>query len=475
MSCVIHYGGTYKYSDAKSVTDVMIKQICEAKVKHEELEDEQCVQCSTGPDTLSDKHMVHTQPCYTKFTRILRGNKSKASKVEGCRRQQTRSSTSISTHRLLLSSPDNLSASNSLLPMVSPERVSSRLSSQSPVPRFKDNVYPNECSVCKRYRVPVHGDEQIPITCITDTAAKSIKRGTKEKEEYKDLYFQIESEDRCARELKYHHKCYRKVTKHISSTDTTNLDDNRIESKNKKTLENVVNYIDEIVICQNQAVSMQTILRIYNEKCDELSSGAIRQARKRLKTKLQVYYGKNLLFVATNESTTEVVINSDTISEHVSPKDENDSRIISVARYLRNVIQQYCASLPALNWPPLIEDLLANERQPPACATLFLKNLLKHPDHSMSSNITRLVESYSADLIHGVSKGQILTAKHYLLALALHSLTGQKNVVQLTSRLGNCMTYDKVMDVETAQAQKAQHLEEHSSCLPLKLLTSIHL
>ena len=86
----------------------------------------------------------------------------------------------------------------------------------------------------------------------------------------------------------------------------------------------------------------------------------------------------------------------------------------------------------------------------------------------MSSNITRLVESYSVDVIHGVSKGQVLTVKHYLLALALHSLTGQKNVVQLTSRLGNCMTYDKVMDVETARAQKARHLEEHSSYLPLK-------
>ena len=281
MSCVIHYEGTYKYSEAKSVTDVMIKQICEAKVKHEELEDEHCVQCSTVPDTLSDKHMVHTQPCYTKFTRILRVNKSKVSKVEGCRRQQTTRS-SISTHRLLLSSPDNLFASNSILPMVSPERVSSRLSSQSPVPRFKDNVYPKECSVCKEYRISVHGDEQIPITCVTDTAAKSIKRGAKEKEEYKDLYFQIESEDICAREFKYRHKCYRKVTKHISSTDTTNLDDNRIESKNKKTLENV-NYIDEIVICQNHAVSMQTILRIYNEKCDELPSDAMRQARKRLK------------------------------------------------------------------------------------------------------------------------------------------------------------------------------------------------
>ena len=67
------------------------------------------------------------------------------------------------------------------------------------------------------------------------------------------------------------------------------------------------------------------------------------------------------------------------------------------------------------------------------------------------------MESYSADLIHGVSIGQVLTAKHYLLGSGLHSLTGQKKVVQLTSWLGNCMTYDKVLDIETVQAQKAQY------------------
>ena len=84
-----------------------------------------------------------------------------------------------------------------------------------------------------------------------------------------------------------------------------------------------------------------------------------------------------------------------------------------------------------------------------------------------SPNVSRLVESFSYDLIHGVSKGNVITAKHFLLGLGLHSLSGQKKVVQLTNRLGNCMSYDRVLDIETAQAQKAQQLANEASYIPL--------
>ena len=93
---------------------------------------------------------------------------------------------------------------------------------------------------------------------------------------------------------------------------------------------------------------MQNILQMYNTNCHD-ASDAIRQARKRLKAKLQQHYGQRLLFVAPSENKTEVVINADTVSQHISPKDDNDSIIVSVARYPRNVIKQHCESLPPLN------------------------------------------------------------------------------------------------------------------------------
>ena len=48
--------------------------------------------------------------------------------------------------------------------------------------------------------------------------------------------------------------------------------------------------------------------------------------------------------------------------------------------------------------------------------------------------------------------------KHFLLGLGLHSITGQKKPVQIANRLEHSMTYDKVMEIQTAQARKSQKL-----------------
>ena len=49
-------------------------------------------------------------------------------------------------------------------------------------------------------------------------------------------------------------------------------------------------------------------------------------------------------------------------------------------------------------------------------------------------------------------------------------MTGYKENVQITNRLGHCGSYDNVLDIETAQAQKAvTHMNNaNTSVLPLK-------
>ena len=111
----------------------------------------------------------------------------------------------------------------------------------------------------------------------------------------------------------------------------------------------------------------------------------------------------------------------------------------------------------------------------PASLITFLNHLLKSSDkHAItrSSNAVRLVNSYASDMIHGVTRGKVIAAKHFLLALGLHSITGQKKPIQICNRLGHCINYDLAMDIETAQAQKAQLLAETSGSLPLKPITS---
>ena len=142
-----------------------------------------------------------------------------------------------------------------------------------------------------------------------------------------------------------------------------------------------------------------------------------------------------------------------------------------VANYLRNDILEYCSSLSNLNWPPSIDELTKEDRLPPTSVTLFLTNLLKSADHSLKPYVQRLIDSYSLDMIHGVSRGSVITSKHFLLGLGLHNITGQKKVVQLANRFGHSISYDKVCDIELAQALKAQTLAEENTGLPLKPAT----
>ena len=168
----------------------------------------------------------------------------------------------------------------------------------------------------------------------------------------------------------------------------------------------------------------------------------------------------------------DVLISSEAV-EAPSEMSDKKSCIQRLAIFLCEDIQEYCKSLPPLSWPTTIEELCTENRLPPASITLFLTNLLKSSDESQAEKVSRLVESYSADFIHGVSKGACITKKHFLLALGLHNLTGQKKVTQITHRLGHSISYGKICEIELAQAQKAQELAKLSSMLPLKSITAL--
>ena len=78
---------------------------------------------------------------------------------------------------------------------------------------------------------------------------------------------------------------------------------------------------------------------------------------------------------------------------------------------------QYYSEQTKLAWWPTTEQFPASERNIPESVHLYLTELLKSEKHSVSrsENITRVVESYAADVVHGISRGEIMTSKHFLL------------------------------------------------------------
>ena len=89
---------------------------------------------------------------------------------------------------------------------------------------------------------------------------------------------------------------------------------------------------------------------------------------------------------------------------------------------------QYCNDKTKIKpaCPPTTEQFSTSEKNIPESVHLFLKELLKSEKHSVSrsENIARVVESYAADLVHGVSRGEVMTSKHFLLGLGIYNITG---------------------------------------------------
>ena len=136
------------------------------------------------------------------------------------------------------------------------------------------------------------------------------------------------------------------------------------------------------------------------------------------------------MIVETTSNSSAVVINSASVKNKVTMTENHEELITKAAIFIRSDIEEYCKKIATnpLNWPPTLEELMSDDRLPQPSASLFLTNLLKSSNNGVTRNIRKLVESYSSDFIHSVSKGEVLTPKHFLLGISFLNMTGQRKL-----------------------------------------------
>ena len=101
---------------------------------------------------------------------------------------------------------------------------------------------------------------------------------------------------------------------------------------------------------------------------------------------------------------------------------------------------KYCCSELSLQW------------------RLFLTILFKSLKHVVNDHFRRHVDLFFTDFVYGwVEKSAHW--KIFICPWSLHSLTGTMKLVKITYHLGHCKTYDRLLDNETAQAQKCGNNE----------------
>jgi len=430
MECIIHYKDQSRYSVVKKINDNCLTRIKESKLKrlgiggtysHND-------QCELIPDSIDvEKHGIHLEPCYKRFTSIL-GNKKFQVNV----------------------TPDT--------------RTSNRLSSPllSPTAAW---VYPKECNICLKFRAQHKNKRTVPYKIVTYDAEQKIKAAANANVKQQDLYNEISSLDLIAKEFKVHTHCYKNFTRglsadpKLSSSSSTNVSEPAYSTGD---FEAVKEHVTNEVIEFGRAVSMKVIHEFYG-----LGIGDTRY-RNKLKQRLQKHFEGKIAFLSPpSENFCEVVVSTSCLEG----KDQSKVETIKMAaKMIRDDILEKFKNLDELNWPPSSEELSMNIRQPPDSVYTFLNSLMKfETKHSgLSTNQKRLVDSYAYDFVHGVKRGKILQKKHFLLGLGIHNLTGSRKIVDIIHKHGHCISYNLVCEIETAQAECAIKASQETNLLPSK-------
>ena len=101
----------------------------------------------------------------------------------------------------------------------------------------------------------------------------------------------------------------------------------------------------------------------------------------------------------------------------------------------------------------------------PPLLKLFVESLLTN-DSNPSERVTRLTKSIGQDIIYASSRGRIKTIKHLQLGLFTKRKTGSKLLISCLNRLGHCLSYDEINNVETSFADQQAHRQLHRDFVP---------
>ncbi|KAL7394267.1 hypothetical protein ABVT39_023259 [Epinephelus coioides] len=114
-------------------------------------------------------------------------------------------------------------------------------------------------------------------------------------------------------------------------------------------------------------------------------------------------------------------------------------------------------------WPPDTEKSSIPEN-----VTAFLRTMLTDEKKCVnpSPRVQRLVTSFGSDLIFAVSTGKTKPPKHVLLPFTIKSLTGNKELKHIMSRLGHSVSYSQLQEIDTAFCLQKLELAKENTLLP---------
>ena len=332
-----------------------------------------------------------------------------------------------------------------------------------------DNLgrFPKHCWFCKdskAKRIRTRGRNIFEPVKLADNGIKKTLVEAARKRDDGTLLCCIEGTDveLHAKGFRKHSSCYIEYTKILYEKESSQETDTAMEK--------VKEVVQKTVIGDHKCMPLDEILEVKGEVKNS-------DTRKNLKRWLERNFD-DLVFLTVQSNQSQVVVSKDTWEEVTtgmrslnSSIPVNKSSVLrDAARILQTVVTEYTENAEPLPWPPTVESLQKRLESMPEMLTEFLRVLLSPQDihHVTSETINRHVSSFAQDIVYSISKGTFLTLKHTCVGLGLHSMTGMKIPLVILSRLGNSISYDTALELETAQAELAEQFDRNGKGLPIQ-------
>ena len=300
-------------------------------------------------------------------------------------------------------------------------------------------LFPDHCYFCKQKGKTVKGKVQVSHKLTLKPTELTIKVAAKERQD-EEILRDTRDADPLVKEFQVHDKCRIEYTKKRMSVD--NEPSGNLELVKEFTKSNIIEG-------GNQAVSRAVV----DEMCGDGHLGNTRY-RSKLKQKILDIYPEQLYFLTVDGKTPQVIVSKEGINFN-NLMHTKECLLHNAAKALRQDILDYESSLPDLPWPPQVETLKERMESMPKSLTDLLSTLLINPGHIRTSSTNCLIESFSQDLINGVTRGRVTMLDHFIPGVGLQNITGQQLPIRILPHLGHCIDYKTVCQSETAEAGRS--------------------
>lgn len=304
----------------------------------------------------------------------------------------------------------------------------------------------------------------------------------------------IVSRDIVAAEAHYHRSCYRLYTRSETSQQEGALsandqeDEDIYEAAVSQSYSELFHYIREELFGTPKVLMMTDITSklaasMKNFGVDKVQDSTKKHIRQRIETEfggslhiIPDHNGK-LLIYPDNLTVQELVRENQSLKKQLKTLSRGDAQELQTktAKQLRADIKTKAKDINQ-SWPPEIESVKSDII--PESLLYFLRILLigsNDPDSidSVTPRVQRLMQSFGQDIVYAVTCGKVKPPKHIALSFSVKSLTGNVQLISILNRLGHCVAYSQMEEIDTALCMQKLSTSGGGPTLPSNIFPSL--